>query len=296
MEKTSFSNKILPYLFLAPAIIGLGIFSYIAMGKAIFNAFTDKQWGMATHFVGLENFIKAFQDKMFLESFKNQVIISVSKVFSSVFFPLLAAELVFFIKNKRIGGLVRIAFVVPMLVPRIVITLVWKYLYNPNYGFNNILDAIGLNALTRNWLNDGETALFAIIFTGFPFIAGLYFLMMHTGLNMLGRELYEAAIIDGATSSQVVWNIHIPNMMPYVKTIVTLSLIGSLASFGDIAAMTGGGPGYATMIPALQMYNVAFGDLKFGYASALGVITMIVIVILTVVMRKMLSNKEDKNA
>ena len=91
---------------------------------------------------------------------------------------------------------------------------------------------------------------------------------------------------------QVVRYIHVPNLKPYVKTIFTLSLIGSLSGFGQIYAMTGGGPGYATMIPSLLMYKVAFGDGQFGYASALGMVIMLVIVVLTVVSRKLLKTEE----
>lgn len=120
----------------------------------------------------------------------------------------------------------------------------------------------------------------------------MYFLILHNGLNMVSGELYEAAIIDGATSMQVVRYIHVPNLKPYVKTIFTLSLIGSLSGFGQIYAMTGGGPGYATMIPSLLMYKVAFGDGQFGYASALGMVIMLVIVVLTVVSRKLLKTEE----
>lgn len=82
-------------------------------------------------------------------------------------------------------------------------------------------------------------------------------------------------------------------MWPYIKVVATLSLISSLSSFGQVSALTGGGPGYETMIPALYMYKVAFGDGKQGYSSALGVVLFIVIVVLTAVINKLMSIKED---
>ena len=91
---------------------------------------------------------------------------------------------------------------------------------------------------------------------------------------------------------EVVRYIHLPNIKSYIKVVVTLSLIGSLSGFGLIAATTGGGPGYSTMIPALQMYKIAFGDGKFGYASALGVVLFIVIILLTLASRKLLGEEE----
>ena len=143
-----------------------------------------------------------------------------------------------------------------------------------------------MSGITHNWLNDPATALFCVVLIGFPFVSGMYFLIIHTGVNMIGEELYEAAIMDGASQWNVVRSIHLPNLRPYIKIVVTLSLVQSLSGFGLVAATTDGGPGYSTMIPALQMYNVAFGDGKFGYASALGVILFIVIIILTLVLRK----------
>lgn len=288
----SLKMKLLPYFFIAPTFLLLAVFSYFSIGNAFYTSFTDSTFGVSSKMVGFENYIAAFKDEMFLTSFKNQAIITVAAVFCSVFFPLLAAELLFFIKRSKVANIIKTAFVVPMLVPSIVTILIWKYLYNPNFGFNSILKAIGMNNLTHNWLNDKSTALLCIILVGFPFVSGMYFLIFHSGLNMIGEELYEAAIVDGATQFHVVKDIHLPNVKPYMKIVVTLSLIGSLSGFGLVAATTGGGPGYATMIPAMQMYKIAFGDGKFGYASALGVILFIVIIILTLLTRRFLKEED----
>lgn len=291
MKKT-FGSRILPYIFLMPTLILMGVFSYYAIGKAVVTSFMDSTFGISSKWIGFENYVNAFRDDMFLTSLGNQFLITVTTVFNSVFFPLIAAEMIFFIKRKRVAGVVKTLFVIPMLVPSIVTILMWKYLYNPNFGFNTILKDIGLSNLARNWLNSDATALICVILIGFPYIAGIFFLIIHTGLNMIGGEMYEAAVIDGATSMQVVRFIHIPNLKPYIKIVVTLSLINSLSGFGNIFATTGGGPGYATMIPALQMYKIAFGDGKFGYASALGVLLFILIIILTVISRRMFGKEE----
>ena len=290
--KKSIHAKLLPYLFLTPTLILMAVFSYYAIGNAVYTSFTDSTFGVSSTMVGFTNYIAAFKDEMFLTSFKNQAIITVMAVLNSVFFPLFASEILFFIKHKKAAGFIKTAFVVPMLIPQIVTILIWKYLYNPNFGFNSILRALGMGGLTHNWLNEKSTALICIILIGFPFISSMYFLIMHTGLNAIGDELYEAAIVDGATSMEVVRYIHFPNMKSYIKVVVTLSLIGSLSGFGLIAATTGGGPGYSTMIPALQMYKIAFGDGKFGYASALGVVLFIVIILLTLASRKLLGEEE----
>ena len=110
----------------------------------------------------------------------------------------------------------------------------------------------------------------------------MYFLIFHSAVNMISEELYDAAIVDGATPLEVVKYVHIPNVKSSIKVVATF---GSLSGFGLVAATTGGGPGYATMIPAMQMYKIAFGDGKFGYASALGVVLFVVIILMTLLTR-----------
>lgn len=293
-----FLRKCLPYIFLAPTFITLVIFLYLSVGVAFGISLTDKMASPAfeTHFIGLQNFQTLLSDKVFWLSFRNQVVISVFAVFNSCFFPLLAALLLFNIRHRRRAGAVRIAFVLPMLVPSIVTILIWKFLYNPNFGFNSILELFNLGSLTHNWLNERVTALWCIVLLGFPFVSGMYFLLFHAGINNIDSSLYDAAKVDGATSWVIVRNIQLPSVWPYVKVVATLSLISSLSGFGQVSALTGGGPGYETMIPALYMYKVAFGDGRQGYSSALGVVLFIVIVLLTVVTNKLMSIKEDKKA
>lgn len=284
-----------PYLFILPTFILIFIFSYYAMFDGIYMSFTDYRVGHDMNFVGFANYSTLFSSDgaVFWTSFKNQVILTLFAVFHSVFWPLLTAELLFFVRNKKIATFTKSLFVVPMLVPGIVVTLIWRFLYNKNFGFNTILQKLGLTSLQHDWLNDKTTAMLCVIFMGFPFVSGLNFLIFHAGVNNIGQDLYEAAVIDGANNWQVAWRIHVPNIMGYVSVIATLALIGSLSGFGAIAATTNGGPGNASMIPAMLLYKVAFKDGKFGYASAMGTIIMIIILILTLLQRKLLNGKEE---
>ena len=294
--KKSFAERCVPYLFIAGTFLMLIVFMYFSVGLAFYTSLTDKMPGRETHFIGLENYKALLSDDMFRMSFRNQAVLSLFAVFNSVFFPLLAALILYHVRHKKLSRIIKTLFVIPMLVPSIVVILIWKYLYNPNFGFNSILKLLHLGSLTQNWLNNADTALMCIILVGFPFVSGMYFLLFHTGINSISPELYDAARVDGATSMDVVRYVQIPGVWPYVKIVATLSLIGSLSGFGQVAAMTAGGPGYSTMIPALQMYKVAFGDGRHGYASALGVVLFFVIVILTLITNKVLSGKGEKSA
>lgn len=136
-------QKCLPYIFIAPTFVTLFIFLYLSVGVSFGISLTDKMASPAleTHFVGLQNFQDLLSDRIFWLSFRNQAVISVFAVFNSCFFPLLAALLLFLLRNRRRASAVRIAFVLPMLVPSIVTILIWKFLYNPNFGFNSITAA-----------------------------------------------------------------------------------------------------------------------------------------------------------
>lgn len=287
MTKRSKLN-IAPYLFIAPTFILIFIFSYYAVFNAVTISFTDASIGFAKSFIGLDNYIKLFNNTVFWTTFRNQGLITLTTVFNNIFFPILAAELLFFIHRSRIANIVKTVFVIPMLVPSIVTILTWRYLYNNSFGFNSLLNAIGMESLTRNWLNDTSVAIWAIILVGFPFVSGLYFLIFHAGINNIGTDIFEAALIDGANNFQMVTQIHLPNIVPYIKVVFTLTLIGSLSGFGLVAATTGGGPGNATMIPAMLMYKVAFGQGNFGYASAIGVSLLIIIMVLTLLTRRII--------
>lgn len=284
--------SMVPYLFIAPTIILIGIFSYYAMANAIYTSFFDLRSGFQQQFTGFSNYIRLFRDRVFWVAFRNQGIMTVMAVFNSCFWPLMAAELLYFIRRKRVTDIIKTAFVIPMMVPGIVTTLTWRFLFNNDYGFNTMLRQLGLRGLERNWLYNADTAIWCIILVGFPFVSGLNFLIFHSGVNNIGEEIYEAAIIEGASSWQVVFKMHIPNIVPYINVIATLSLIGSLSNFGAIAAMTNGGPGNASLTPSMQMYRVAFGDSELGYASTMGVALLVLVLALTLITRTFISAKE----
>jgi len=262
------------------------------MFEAIRISFTNMRSGVfKTTYVGFQNYIDIFNSGVFWNSFRVQIIITVWSLIIANTFPLLAAELLFFIRTKKIASAFKTAFVLPMLVPGIVLLLTWRYMYSNDYGFNSILKSIGLGSLAHNWLNNTATALPALLFIGFPFVSGLFFLIYQGGLNYISDELFEAAVIAGAPNTQIDFKIHIPNLLPYTNVISTLTLIGSLSGFGNILAVTGGGPGNLTMTPAMYMYKVGFLDWKLGYASAMGGVLFVITMALTLITRKLFSDR-----
>lgn len=288
-------KKLKPYLYLLPTMIFLIVFCYVELIIGLGAAFTDYRLGSESiHFVGIDNFIRLTQDSVFKKSLINQVFYTGFAVAFNLFFPFLAAELLSFVKNKIASSTIKMTFIIPMLIPTIVVILIWKFMYNEYFGFNSILDFLNLSDLKHNWLADTQTALTSVILIGFPFISGLYFLIYHSAINGISNEVQEAAQLDGCTGIRLIRYIHIPTIKPYIRIIFMLSMIGSLQNYGLVAATTGGGPGYDTYMLSLHMYKTAFGSYEMGYASSMGIIIIGIIVILTIVGQKFFKEKEDR--
>lgn len=287
----SFSQKLIPYIFILPTFAFLLVFFYYAIYFIITSSFKEFTLGYASTFNGLDNYKLLFGDIVFLSSLLNQAMITAAALIFNISFPLVAAELLYFIRRKYIAEGIKRAFVIPMLVPGLVTILIWKFLYNPNFGINSILDVLGLKGLQHDWLNESGISLLAIIFVGFPFVAGFFFLVFHTAINTIPIELNESAVLDGCRSIDVFRHIHFPNVLPYINVVSILTIINSLQAYGLVLALTKGGPGYDSIIPSLYMFKIGIGDQNMGYASSMAVVLFIIILTLTVVSQKLTKSK-----
>ena len=277
------------YLMLAPSIILILVFQYYNVFQAFWYAFTD--WSLATKtmrevkFVGLDNFRKMFTEGYFLLGTKNLVIMMVCSFVKLLTVPLLLAEVVFAMKTKtgessRRRYWFRLLLVVPMVVPGVVSTLMWKNIYDPNIGaLNSFLGAVGLSGWKHSWLGDERTALWSIIFMGFPFVNSFAFLVYYGGLINIPGELFEAARVDGSNPWWNFTHIHLPLITPQLKMLIVTTFISSVQDYGGVYLLTGGGPGTATYVPGLELYYAATKFGQYGYACAMGLVMFIVILI-----------------
>ncbi|GGD98133.1 carbohydrate ABC transporter permease [Paenibacillus nasutitermitis] len=270
------------YLFLVPSFAFVFVFLYYPMILAFFHSFT--KWNLVTsEWIGFDNFTSILKDPTFHTGAFNQIIYTVTDVLKAIIFPLLAAELIHLIGGSRLKYLFRTSFILPMLLPGIVTILLWQNMYDPSNGLiNQSLAKLGLDSLQHAWLGEEGTAIWALIAFGFPFIAGLPFLIFYAAIGNMNQEQIEAARMDGATGWQVFKKLHLPFLIPQFKVVTILTIIGSLQDFVKILVMTGGGPGVSTINPAIMMYNSAFGSSQYGYGSAIGVTLFLVILALTI--------------
>lgn len=285
------------YLMLVPTFALLLVFNYFPVVIAFIRSFTD--WNIhessirEIKFIGFDNFKKMFTEGYFLVGLQNLSILIVTSFLKILTVPLLVAELVFMMKSDRVKYWLRFLFVVPMVVPGIVMTLMWNRIYDPSIGLlNNVLGAMGLQVLQRSWLGDPQTAIWAIVFMGFPFINVFAFLVYYGGLIDIPSSLFEAAKADGSNGWWNFTKIHLPLVSPQIKMLIILTFIGTVQDFTNIFVLTGGGPGVSTYVPGLELYFNATRFGQYGYASALGLVMFIAILGGTIVNMKMKTNAE----
>ncbi|MCC6176685.1 MAG: sugar ABC transporter permease [Chloroflexi bacterium] len=273
------------YLFVMPAFVTVAVFMYWPTFTGFFYAFTDWKPGIQElNFVGLDNFSAMLQDQYLRTGFINVLVIVVTTVLKELTVPLLVAELVFHLRSPRLQYWLRTLFVVPMVMPTIATLLLWVQIFDPNIGLmNQTLQAVGLDSLQRSWLGDADTALWAIVSMGFPWVQVLPFLIFLGGLMSIPQDLYDAAVVDGANPLQRFLRIDLPMLVGQVRLLIVLGVIQGFQAFYVILVMTGGGPYRSTTVPALEMYYSAFQHAKYGYACAIALVLFAIVMTITII-------------
>jgi len=281
------------YVGLAPSFILIFTFLYFPAFSGLFHSLYEWQPGGRTTFIGLDNFKRMLNDPFVTKGLGNLVILVVTGLIKTLIPPLIVAELIYHLRSKRLQYGFRTAFTASMVIPGVAGLLIWQNFYDPNLGlFNNFLKLIGLGSWAHGWLGDPDTALWALIFIGFPFVGILQLLVFYAGLLSISEEMIESAKIDGATLPRIIRSIHLPLLAGQFKFLIILGLIGIIQDFNGILIVTGGGPMDSTYVPALQMYYAATKFNELGYASALGVSMFAIILIITVINLKFIKTED----
>lgn len=283
------------YLFLIPILAFLCTFKYYTFFKAVWESFFNWNGANVNQWIGIDNYRKLLGEDTFWISMKNVSIITVCNVVIAVTFPLAAAIMVYSCRNRRMSNFFKVLYIVPMVVPSMVVYLMWKWIYAYDIGaINQFLRGVGLENLVHSWLGETDTALASIILIGFPYVGafGLQFLVYLGGLLNIPLDVVESAKLDGIKWWQNIVYMELPMLKSQMKMFVMLAIINSFQSFENIMVLTDGGPGKSTIVPALYMYKQAFTYSNMGYASAIGVALFVVVLIFTVINYKFV-NTED---
>lgn len=265
------------YLFILPWLLGLVIFTVGPIVASFYFSLTDFQVVKAPVFTGLRNFQQLVGDRLFWQALKVTTIF----VFVSTPLALILSFAVALLMNQKVRflGLWRTIYYLPTLVPVIASTMLWLWIFNPEFGLiNTVLRSFGIDGPL--WLGHSKWALPSLILMSLWTVGGPMLIYL-AGLQGIPTDLYEAAEVDGAGRWAKFWAVTIPLMTPVIFFNLVMNMIAAFQVFAQAFVMTDGGPRYATLFYVLYLYQNAFKFFRMGYASALAWVLFLIILVLT---------------
>ncbi len=241
--------------------------------------------------VGLGNYKTVFTDPALLSSIAHAFILIIFFTVLPVIVALIVASIVREVRSKFFGGVARTLMFLPQIIPGAAAAVAWTWMYSPNGAVNQILGAIGLQSFEKAWLGDFTWALPAVGIIGTWLATGLCTLLLLAGIGKIDATLYEAADLDGAGRIAQFRSITLPGLRQEIGVCVTITVISALASFDVVFMSTQGGPGYSTMVPGVQVYQLAFTENRIGPSSALAIVLSILVLIVIVPLQRVFREK-----
>lgn len=279
-------------IYILPSFVLILIFCIVPIFMSGFFSFTDYNIMNAPEFVGLDNYKKMLQDSYVRDAAKNTLLYVVMTVPVQTLLALtLAAFLAEKMRNKT-GGFLRSVMFIPVIASAVTAGTIWRIILNTDGGFlNNILNFFHISSV--NWLGSTQTSLLSICIVAVWKNVGYFLVIYYAGIMGIQKELYEAAKVDGATSIQQFTKITLPILKPITYLVVTLGIIWSFQVFDLAYLMTGGGPGHSSVTLVMGIYNAAFKQYKMGYACAMAMFLLIMIIIINVIEDLFFKEKRD---
>ena len=273
-------SKYAPYLFLLPAAVVLVIFFFIPFFQTFLLSFLDYSTNIyKPEFIGLENYIKLLHNPIFYKVLWNTFIYLFVAVPILAIFPLFLAVLI----NQKIRGvtLYKILIYLPVIVSIVVAAIAFKWLYADQGILNYAVTSLGFKSI--GWLTDPNYALYSVIIVTIWKGIGYYMMIYLAALMSVPNELYEACDIDGAGFLRKHLTVTVPHIMPTIALVTTISAISAMKVFAEIYVMTKGGPLNSSKTIVYYIYERAFENLDLGYASALAVVLLIVVMVFSLI-------------
>lgn len=277
---TRYYKRFVPYLFLLPAAIILIVFFFIPFFQTITLSFQDYSTNIYNPtYVGLQNYIKLMQSPIFYQVLLNTFLYLFIAVPILAIVPLFLAVLV----NQQIKGitLYKILIYLPVIVSIVVAAIAFKWLYADQGILNYAIGKMGFAPI--GWLTDTHFALISVIIVTIWKGIGYYMMIYLAGLMSVPKELYEACEIDGANAFRKHLTVTIPHIMPTIALVSTISAISAMKVFAEIYVMTKGGPLNSSKTIVYYIYERAFENLDLGYASAMAVVLLIIVMIFSLI-------------
>ena len=282
------SRKRLAIPFLAVPLAVLVVFFLYPLVDTVYVSMTDWYGTFrTTGWVGLSNYADLLGDDLFLSAVVNTFIYFGISVI--ILFPLALFVAWALLKTTRSRSFYQVAIFAPAVLAVSVAGVLWKFIYNPNFGIlNNLLEAIGLSGLTRPWLGDSSTAMLGIIIAVIWHGIATWIILILAGMDRIPPEYSEAAAIDGSSNWRTFTSVTLPLLWPVLSTLIVLWFIQSMQTFAFIYVMTQGGPAGATEVMATYMYRMAFEGRMFAFGSAMAVVMTVIVLLMSVFGSKLL--------
>ena len=283
-------KRLVPYIFIAPNMIVFTAFVFVPILFAFYISLTEWSLIGTPQFVGLGNYVEMLGDGQFWRALFNTLVYTIGTVPGSIALGLLVAIGL----NRNMPGLalLRSLFFVPVIISLVAVALIASWMFNDTYGvINAALEALGFKGVP--WLSSPVWAMPSLIITTLWIRIGFCMVIYLAALQSIPVELYQAAQVDGATGWRQFRHITWPLLGPTTFLLLILNVIYSLHVFDLIYVMTGGGPGSSTTVLVQYIYQVAFQESEMGYASAVGVVLYLMLLVFTVFQWRMTRQGEN---
>ncbi len=262
-------ENLLPKLVIAPGfVLGFAFIYGFMIWNGVLSLTGSRMLPNYEHFVGLDQYVQLWGMDRWYVALKNLGIFSLLYVGGSMALGMVLA--IFLDQKVRAEGLLRTVYLYPMALSFIVTGTAWKWILNPSLGLEKLMHDLGWASFSFDWLVQSDLAIYCVVMAGVWQSAGFAMALFLAGLRGIDDSIIKAAQIDGASLPLIYWRIILPILRPVVfSTILVLSHL-SIKSFDLVMALTAGGPGYATDVPATFMYTMSFtrGQIGLGAASA----------------------------
>lgn len=288
-------NKYFKYFLLAPSLILMLAITIYPLFRSFWislHAWDLKESIDIGPFIGFENYVRAFTDYQFVNSLIVTLIFTAGTVICTIVLSIFVA--IILSKEKKHLAVIRSILIIPFAISPAMIGYSWRFMFNPDYGLFDTIIGFFIPALSNVvWLAHPSTAMIALIsvvvWIFLPFIS----LMFISGLMGMPQEVYEAARIDGASSSNILFKITLPMLKPVILIGTILTTMFALRTFDPIVTLTQGGPGNSTTVLNFMIYKTGFRFFNMGYSAALGyILGAITFLIIIVYMRRLVKGDQ----
>ncbi len=269
--------------FTVPALMILGVFVFYPLVRNIIYSFQSFTLSSVTkEWVGLKNYATLLSDKIILTCLKNNILYALISIVIQVGFGLVLAAVLEDVAFRKLAPTLRSIYFIPTVISMTVVCLLFDFVYNPQMGLlNSFLEMIGLESLTKIWLGSKKTAMYAVIAVSQWQSTGYVAMLFIVAIQKIPRDLYEAAEVDGASKIKQFFYITVPQVRQMFFVTMILTVSGAFTVFNEPYILTSGGPGTATMVLSLHMYQTGFVKNNMGYASTIAMLIFVITAVLS---------------